>query len=285
MNLRPAASLSFRPALMADLARYGVRFDSEGVQPPANPKPEPKTEPKIEPKTEPKADPAADATAALQAELERLRKEREAFGDATPAEIAELRKAKAEAERLRLEAEKAKAREEEEKLRRAGDFDTLKARMAEEHQKELTAAEQRAKDLQEIANRLQNQVKATAVTAAFAGSAFITENTVLSPSLAKKLYEDHVDIEDDAVVVYDAPRGAAKRSPIVDARGNAMAFDEAIKRVIEADSERDRILRSKQKAGSGQPHAGVKAPAARDEPTGLARIRLGLEQLRKQPSR
>lgn len=268
--------------LMADMAKWGVVFapegneGSEGSDPPAG---DPSADPKVDPKKVPEG--PSEAEKALRAELATLKKQMLAFGGLTPETAAELKKAKEEADKLRADAAAAAKAKEEEELRKKGDFDALKARMAEEHSKELEGQKTHAEQLQELVNGLQARVTGMAMAASFAASRFIGEETLLSIAKAHKIYGEHFEVEEGAVVGYDAPRGTAKRTKIIDARGNPMPFDEAIKRIVEADPDRDTILRSRQKPGSGQGDRATRTPPAPSaEPRGVARIRLGIEKMR-----
>ena len=94
MNYRTLPhSAPVRPALMSDMARYGVVFDTEGVQPPESTPPAapPKKDPP--PQVPPAAPPQSDAEAAtLRAQIAAMEAKLKGFGDATPDEIKELRR-------------------------------------------------------------------------------------------------------------------------------------------------------------------------------------------------
>lgn len=276
----PAQS-SLRPALMADMARYGVRFDQDGIAPAPESKPEPKPEPKVDPALAA----AAAAEKALRDELAALRKQQTEL-NATPAEIAELRKLKLEADKLKSDAVSAQAAADEAKLRKEGDFEALRLRMAEEHDRKLAESKTRTTELQDLVNKLNADVSVMALGAAFAASKFVGDETVFSASKAQKIYGDHFDIEAGSLVGYDKPRGAERRTKVVDARGEPLPFDDVMRRLVEADADRDQVLRASQKPGSGVPDRGGKAPPpAKPGPTSLDRIRLGLAALKATPSR
>ncbi len=153
--------------------------------------------------------------------------------------------------------------------------------MAEEHEKAVKDKESRLAELQGVVDTLNSRINGMTVSTNFAASRFIAEETLLSAAKAQKLFGDHFEIEDGRMVPYDAPRGAAKRSPLVDARGEPLAFDEAIKRIVESDADRDIILKAKSKPGTGQAPTGGKAPQPQpSEPRGVARIALGIAALR-----
>ncbi len=81
------------------------------------------------------------------------------------------------------------------------------------------------------------------------------------------------------MVGYDKPRGAQNRTALVDQYGNAIAFDHAMRKIVEADPEKDHLLRSKVKPGAGS--SSSKQGASTSTPLGkstdpLSRIANGL---------
>jgi hypothetical protein len=177
---------------------------------------------------------------------------------------------------LIAEAQKA----EEEKLRAAGDYDALKKRMAEEHQREMAKALAEKDTTKSELEAMKNTITELTIGNAFASSAFLKEETVMTPSKARLIYASHFDIEDGNVVPYDKPRGDSSRSPLVDARGATMGFDEAMRRIIEADPDRDHLLRAKSKPGPGASNTpNLRKPAGNDsanQPVGIDRIAAAL---------
>lgn len=100
------------------------------------------------------------------------------------------------------------------------------------------------------------------VTSAFAGSEFVTKKMALPQSKVRQLYGAHTEVEDGAIVVYDQPRGAAKRTKLVDGKGNALGFDAAMERIINADPDKDRLLASTIVPGPGSRPSDAPAPDA-----------------------
>lgn len=282
---RPVASLR---GLMADMARFGVCFapdegpgvdGGEGndgddgvkktpIKPPAPPK---KTPPAPPAPVEPTGPSAREAELAQQ--LEALQARLAALGDADPDEIKTLRKLKQEQVARDAEAAKKAKEEEERRLREAGNFEALRERMAQEHQTAMEAANSRVIELDTTVGSLKSQIEALTMGAAFGSSRFLSEETVIGPSKARKIYGDYFDIEGSQLIAYDAPRGSERRVKIVDARGQPKPFEDAIKQIIEADPDRDRILRPKQKPGSGVVPTGTRAPEKAVDIRGLARLR------------
>jgi hypothetical protein len=126
-------------------------------------------------------------------------------------------------------------------------------------------------------------VKELSLGQQFSQSKFIAEELSLPAAKARALYADHFDVEDGKVVPYDKPRGAANRTPLVDAQGNHIDFEAALRKIVDADPDKDSLLKSKvrQGAASGSTRP-VHLPGSKNEPTeitGLAKIAAGLKTL------
>lgn len=172
-------------------------------------------------------------------------------------------------------AEKAKA-EENAALAR-GEFDKVRAKMVEQHKKALSEKDEALTGLQQTVSQLEQRIQDLTIGADFGNSRFLTEETVLSPRKARTLYGDHFDIVEGKVVAYDQPRGVEGRSPIVDADGNPVAFDEAMRKIVEADPDRDTLLRAKVKAGAASAPAKGTERAKQKPKAALDKISAGLK--------
>lgn len=139
---------------------------------------------------------------------------------------------------------------EEERLQKAGDWDRLKAQMAEQHDKTVKGLQKTIEEQNSKIGGLVGQLDELTIGTAFTQSGFI-KNTVLTPTKARTVFGAHFDLVDGQVVGFDKPRGAANRTPIVDAYGNNVSFDEALKKIVDADPEKDSILKSTLNPGSG----------------------------------
>lgn len=283
MNIRnavpaPQVNVGLR-GLMADMERFGVRFEAEdgaGGGAPGQSEEAPQ-----KPAKKPVEKPAAPAAPSgpsereqqLARDLEALQARLAAFGEADPEEIANLRKMKDEQKAREAEAAKKAKDEEERRLRDAGQFEALRERMAEEHKREMEAARGQVTELDTTVNSLKTQIESLTMGAAFGSSRFLSEETIIGPSKARIIYGAYFDVEGGNLVPYNAPRGSDKRVKIVDARGQPKNFEEAIKEIIEADSDRDRILRPRQKAGSGVVPTQTRPDEKPTEARGLARLR------------
>lgn len=279
--------------LMADMAKYGCVFapeDGTGSQS-AEDAPDEDEDDKPEgaqpKKAEEESSKKARRTKAeidaerLATELEEARALLKNFEGATPDEIKELREVKKKADEAAKKAAKEKKEAETRRLQEAGDFEGLKAQMAAEHQAETERMSSMISELQGVSQGLQSQLSGVQLQAQFFGSKYVSDETILTPSKAMKLFSDHFEVTDDGVQGYDQPAGSTKRVPLVDSRGRPLGFDEAMKRIIEADPDAERLIRSKMKPGSGQTPVKGKVETQPRQLSGLERIAAGLANLNK----
>jgi hypothetical protein len=188
-----------------------------------------------------------------------------------------------------LEQVKSLIREKEEaeqkRLEAKGEWDKLKEQLVTQHQ----AKERELMDQLGARDAQLAQYKAAidnlTVGHAFDNSVYVKGETLLTPSKARILYGDYFEVDNGKVVPYDKPRGAEGRTPLIDASGNALAFEEAIKKIVELDPEKDAILRAKMQPGAGSTTTPArKAPEDpnKTELRGVDKIRIGLAQRAKQ---
>lgn len=139
---------------------------------------------------------------------------------------------------------------EDQALEKKGDYERLKARMAEEHGKEVTSLKAQLEALQGEKSKLSSTINDLTVGTQFGQSQFISGELTLTPAKARVIYGDYFDVEDGKIVGYDKPRGSASRTALVDQYGTAVGFDAALRKIVEADPEKDHLLKSKVKAGA-----------------------------------
>lgn len=195
----------------------------------------------------------------------------QAFGDVTPDQIKAL--LDADAARKAEEANRAKA-----DLEARGEFDRLKEMMVKEHQLTLSTKDQELNELREINATLVKNLEEMTVGADFGNSKFIADELLLTPSKARVIYGQHFDVKDGKVVGYDKPAGAKDRTVLVGGDGKPLSFDDALRKIVAADPDRDSLIRAKAKpgAGSAKPEAGApEKPVA----AGVGRISAGLASL------
>jgi len=175
-------------------------------------------------------------------------------------------------EAARAAAAAVKTREEED-LRKAGDFDRLKERMATEHARETEALKTANKKMADDLAANKSVVERLTLGAEFATSTFIKDELTLTPNKAKVIYGPYFEIEGTEVVGYDKPVGDQGRTKLVDASGTPFKFEEALKRLVEADPDRDQIVKSKAKPGaSSSPGPGGKPKPDEIKVVGVNRI-------------
>lgn len=165
---------------------------------------------------------------------------------------------------------------EEAELEKKGEWDRLKARMAEENGKAVDGFKKQLQDLGSVNQTLAKTIEDLTVGQAFANSSFITDETILTPSKARVIYGSFFEIEEGKVVAYDKPRGATSRTKFVDAAGEAVSFEDAIKKIIDLDTDKDRLLRAKSKPGAESKSDPVKKKPEETELKGVSRIRAAL---------
>jgi hypothetical protein len=196
------------------------------------------------------SDEAKAALAAKEAELAELKAKLAGFDGIDP-EVAKANAKKVEdAEKAAAEAKKAAKDAEKARAQAENDVAKLREIQAEEHAAELARvkAEKEARDSE--VTTLQAQLNNIRVENAFANSKFINDETILTGAKAQRLFGDYVEVVDGHVVVYDKPAGDAKRAKVQDSKGNALPFNEAIQKVINADPDKDSLLKSKTKPGA-----------------------------------
>lgn len=180
-----------------------------------------------------------------------LKEQMKTKGKLTKAE-ADLAAAKAELEKYKgIDPEKAKAaaaeakKAEEDRLAAAGDFDRLKEMMKTEHEAALKTATDNAKEKETALEAAQAQIADLTVGAAFSNSTFVSENLILTPKKARTQFGAHFELHEGEVVGYNLPAGKKNRTMLVDGSGTPLSFEKALRKIVEADDEKDTILKSK----------------------------------------
>lgn len=162
-----------------------------------------------------------------------------------------------------------------------GDFEAVKRSMAEEHTKATKTLEERIADLEGKLSAKDTVIDTLTVGNDFGQSAFIRESLTLTPTKARQLYGDHFEVKDGKTVAYDKPKSAAGRNPLVDASGNPLVFDEAFKRIIDADPDKETLLKAKVNPGAQSkttPAANVERKVTSGALSGVDRIRASFEK-------
>lgn len=171
---------------------------------------------------------------ALKSELDALKAK---FGDLDPEVARELIREKQESETKKLEEK--------------GQFDLIKKQMNEQHKAETDTLKAEINALKEAKLSSEARIDELTVGSTFSQSKYVADELTLTPTKARALYATHFDLEDGQIVGYNKPRGAAGRTQLVDVSGEPLTFDLAMQKIIEADPDRDSLIRSKIHKGSG----------------------------------
>lgn len=165
---------------------------------------------------------------------------------------------------------------ETKKLEEAGEFERVKQQMVEEHKKTLeTLRADFTNQIDQLSGATRNQTKQIeelTVGRLFGDSTFVQESLTLTPAKARVVYGSHFDIVDGAVVGYDKPLGASERTMLVDGEGKALGFNEALRKIVDVDPDREHLLRSTLNPGSGSNSNGGHRVVANDIGSGRNRI-------------
>jgi len=185
----------------------------------------------------------------------------------------------------REESAAAKKKAEEDAAIARGDFDKVRSQMSEQHEaameKMRTELTEKLEEREQALKKASSVIEELTVGSQFSASKFIADDTIYTPTKARRLYGDHFEVEEGKIVAYDAPRGSEGRSPLVDSKGNNAGFEEAMRRIIESDPEKDEILVAKMRPGA-QSQPGKSTPEKTSGPaTSRDKIKSGITDLMK----
>ena len=172
----------------------------------------------------------------IEDEKKNLESRLKQFEGIDPEAVRALLKEKQEAETAKLEAK--------------GEWDRLKSQMKDEHQREKAELLEKLKERDTETSSLKNAIAELTVGNAFAQSQFIQSELALTPSKTRVVYGAHFEFKDGVVVAYDKPAGAPNRAPLVNASGDPLSFEEALKKIVDADPDRDQLLKSRARQGA-----------------------------------
>lgn len=170
-----------------------------------------------------------------------------------------------------------KEKEEEETAKKNGEFSRILEKQAEAAKKREEAL---AKQLEEMQSKIAAETERTnalTLSNAFASSRFIQDKLTLTANKTKALYADHFEIVDGELVAYDKPKGSSNRTPIVDASGSNVDFETAIETIINADPEKDHVLKADLKGGAGSKQTTVGETRNLNPLSSLDKIAAGLK--------
>lgn len=170
------------------------------------------------------------------AEIALLKDKITLFGDINIEEVKAMLATKKDADVKRLEDQ--------------GAWDSLKIQMKDEQSKIVKQRDDLILDLQSKLGLQNAVIDKLTLGSAFENSKFIESELALPSSKAKIIYGDYFEIKDDRIVAYNKSSEHADRSMLINADGDALAFEEAIKKIIDSDPDRDMLIKSKSKSGS-----------------------------------
>ena len=161
----------------------------------------------------------------------------------------------------------------------AGEFTQVKDQMNAAHKVELDAKDVTISELNKSLSGKDTQIDDLSIGNTFSASKFIMEKMALPASKARALFGAHFDRDEGGNVIgYNKPAGVDGRAPLVDGNGVNLAFDEAFKKIIDADPDVKSLLKStiKPGAGSGNDPLVIDKNKGEDVGTGASRIAAGL---------
>lgn len=179
------------------------------------------------------------------------------------------------------DAEKAAKAAEEKSLEEKGEWDRLKQMMAEQHDAALSERDSEIQKLKSQLTDQSNTIEELTVGSAFNGSEFIGEELTLTPAKARIIFGSNFEVVEGQVVAYDKPTGAKDRTPLVDERGQSLNFEASIRKLVDADPDRDSLIRARIQKGSGSKPGSSSAPADAKGKSSLEKIAAGLSDLTK----
>jgi len=159
----------------------------------------------------------------------------------------------------KVEADKAEAEKK-------GDFDRLKKMMADEHAAEVTKLKTAEVEKDKAFKIKEKQIADLTIGQSFSNSTFIKNELTMTAGI---VFGDYFETEGDVVVAFDKPKSEANRTKMVDGSGEPLDFEVAIKRLIDADEDKDTLLKSKLASGAG----------SKTDPTGTSKAKPGVGTL------
>lgn len=181
----------------------------------------------------------------------------------------------------------------EQELEGKGNWAELKAELEERHSNEKQQIiDQRETEMMskvsEINEKLQGVevqlakrdavIEELTIGNAFNSSRFVSDELVPSAAKVRKLYGEHFDVVDGQVHAFDKPRGADKRTLIVDANGQPQTFELALSKIVESDPDVDTIKRASQRSGSDSGSENRQGEHKQEIGSGINRIQHSLNK-------
>ncbi len=170
--------------------------------------------------------------------------------------------------------------EAEKKLIAAREFDQVKDQMNVAHK---VVVDGHLTTIKELTNKLTGKdtdIDNLSIGNSFAASEFVNKELNLPATKARQLFGNHFERDEAGNVVgFNKPAGASDRAPLVNGEGVNLNFDEAFRKIVDADPDKKSLYKSKIKPGSGS-HTDPLGDNDDDPPKtepGTNRIALGLK--------
>lgn len=166
-------------------------------------------------------------------------------------------------------------------LERKGEYQRLL-----DKQKELAAVETKTlkDELENLKAELASKdtlVNRLTVGSNFSNSSYIKDNLTLTPNKTEVIYGSYFDLVDGNLVGYDKPKGYSNRTMLIDSAGDALGFDKAIEAIVNADPEKDSLIKSKMKTGASSKSTDVKVDTAPKYVDPLDKLQAGIDDFMK----
>ncbi|MBE0438046.1 MAG: hypothetical protein IBX56_19885 [Methylomicrobium sp.] len=199
----------------------------------------------------------------------------------TAAELAQVKEQLKRFEGVNLDEVKALLKERQEsearQLEAKGEWDRLKANLVEQHTAEKARLEEQINGLSSALSSKDASIVELTIGSEFRGSEFISQELTLTPSKAQIIYGSHFEYEDGKLVGYDKPRSASNRTMLIDASGEPLRFDTAMRKLIEMDPDKDRLIKSKVKPGANSGSSSSTGQPRGEQLKGIGRIQGALD--------
>jgi hypothetical protein len=240
----------------------------------------PSEPPVIEPPLTPDASTSENEAKLLKEVMKRKAKEQEQI-----AEIASLKEQITQFADINVEEVKAmlatKKDADVKRLEDQGAWDSLKIQMKDEQSKIVKQKDDLILELQSKLGLQNAAIDKLTLGSAFENSKFIDSELALPSSKAKIIYGDYFEIKGDKIVGYNKSSDHADRAMLVNVDGDSLAFEDAIKKIIDADPDRDMLIKSKSKQGSNSITSNATVEQAKPVLVGMDRILSALNSVKK----
>ena len=147
---------------------------------------------------------------------------------------------------------------DQKKLEDKGEWETLKKSMAEENAKLVKVELDKNAEFAAKLKAQQAKIDKLTLGNQFSTSPFILNDLNLSSEKTRIIYGSHFEFDGEKVIAFDKPKGSEGRAQLVDASGEPLSFEDSIKKIIDGDPDKERLIKSKQKSGAGSGTLGVK---------------------------